>query len=282
MLCLRVGQYRRFVWHDILGVASPPQPARWFLIAGFLLLSGFPAFAAPVWAEDGLYGARAYVTGTRAETRQEGILTAFRRVLIKVSGNPALADDDRVALLEPLATSMVEDIAYQDRMSDQPHHDEQGTRDRPFDLAVQFDPQRIDAALTLLGEQPWAGPRPRLMVRAVIKDRGAVFPLSADGETDERHREALIAAADRFGMRVVLAPLEGAAPVVGVPLVTLAGEVVWDDAQFGWVAEWRLDGLGATRRWEIGGVSFDDAYRVGVSGALAVLSGHELTIKNPN
>ena len=254
-------------------------------LGGFLavcLLVGQPVLAAPAWPDASLYAARAYVTGTRAETRQEGILTAFRRVLIKVSGNPALVDDDRVAVLEPLAASMVEDLAYQDRMSDQPHHDEQGTRDRPFDLSVQFDPQRIDAALALLGEQAWAGPRPRLMVRATINDRGAVFPLSADGETDERHREALIAASERFGLRVVLAPLEGALPMPGVPPVTLAGEIVWDDARFGWVADWRLDGMGATRRWGIAGVSFDDAYSAGVSGALAVLSGHEVTVKNPD
>lgn len=197
-----------------------------------------------------------------------------------LSGNPALADDDRVALLDPLAASMVEDIAYQDRMSDQPHHDEQGTRDRPFDLTVHFDPARIDGALALLGERAWIGPRPRVIVKADIRDHAAQFPLSADGESDERHREALLAASDRFGLRVVLAPLEGSAATL--PSVTLSGQLVWDESQFGWVAAWRLDGLGATRHWKIAGVSFDDAYRVGVSGALAVLSGHEWVVRSPD
>jgi hypothetical protein len=246
------------------------------------MLCALPAGAAPVWPESSLYAARAYVTGTRAETRQDGILTAFRRVLIKVSGNPSLADDDRVTSLEPLAAAMVEDLAYQDRMSDEPHHDEQGTRDRPFDLSVSFDPTRIDAALALLGEKPWTGPRPRLLVHADIDDRGAKFPLSADGETDERHREALIAAADRFGMRVALTPLEGAGPMQGTNTVALRGSLTWDDSQFGWVAEWRLEASGATRRWKITGVSFDDAYRAGVAGALAVLSGHEAVFRNPD
>ncbi len=245
-------------------------------VAAVLLLAlAAPVRAAPVWPESNLYAARAYVTGTRAETRAEGILTSFHRVLIKLSGNPALAGDDRLALLDPLAASMVEDLAYQDRMSDQPHHDEQGTRDRPFDLSVQFDPVRIDAALALLGERPWVA-RPRLLVRADIHDRAAVFPLSADGESDERHREAVLAAAERFGLRVVLVPLEGAGLVM--PPVTLSGQLAWDESQFGWVADWRLDGLGATRHWHIAGVSFDDAYRVGISGALAVLSGHEVTL----
>lgn len=240
-----------------------------------------PAGAAPpIWPDSNLYAARAYVTGTRAETRQDGIVTCFHHVLIKLSGNPALADDPRVALLDPLVASMVEDIAYQDRMSDQPHHDEQGTRDRPFDLTVHFDPVRIDGALALLGERPWIGPRPRVIVRAEIRDHDVLFSLSADGESDERHREALLAASDRFGLRVVLAPLEGSAPTVSP--VTLSGQLVWDESQFGWVAEWRLDGLGATRQWKIAGVSFDDAYRVGVSGALAVLSGHEWVVRNPD
>lgn len=239
------------------------------------------AHGAPPPGPDGaLYAARAYVTGTRAETRQDGIVTCFHLVLIKLSGHPALADDPRLALLDPLAAAMVEDIAYQDRMSDQPHHDEQGTRDRPFDLTVHFDPAQIDAALVLLGEQAWIGPRPRVLVRAEIRDHDALFALSADGESDERHRQALLAAADRFGLRVVLVPLEGAAPRVSP--VALSGRLAWDASQFGWVAEWRLDGLGATRHWKIAGVSFDDAYRVGVSGALAVLSGHEALIRNPD
>lgn len=253
---------------------------RFFMATVLVLALPAPSHAAPPWPDSSLYAARAYVTGTRAETRQDGILVAFHRVLIKLSGNPALLDDDRVALLDPLAASMVEDFSYQDRMSDVPHHDEQGTRDRPFDLAVHFDPVRIDAALALLGERAWMGPRPRLFVRAEIDDHGSKFPLSADGETDERHREALLAASDRFGLRVVLAPLEGALPTM--PAVTLSGRLVWDASQFGWVADWRLEGAGAARVWTIAGVSFDDAYRVGVSGALAVLSGHEFVAKNPD
>ena len=221
---------------------------------------------------DRLYQAQAYVTGTRAETRQDGIITSFRRVLVEVSGNPALLSDSRVDALESRAAGLVEDLAYIDRMSDDPHHDEQGTRDRPFDLMVHFNPGGIATVLTELGENPWAAPRPRVLVRVNITDHDARFALAADTESDERHRESLLAAADRYGLRVVLAPAEGAAPRLDDAVVTLDGTLIWSEADFGWVGRWELSR--PNRRWSIAGVSFDDAFRDAMAGTLAELSGH--------
>ncbi len=238
-----------------------------------ILLAG-PAFGAPSIRDADLYQSTAYVTGTRPDTRAVGIVTSFRRVLVKVSGNPSLANDPRLAAIEPQAAGMVEDLAYQDRMSDEPHHDEQGTRDRPFDLTVHFDPAKIDAVLAQLGEHPWSGPRPRLLVRISINDHGDIFPLSADAEADERQREAILAAGDRYGMRVVLPPTEGAAPMLPDNPVILSGTLVWDDNAFGWVGTWHLESAGALKDWRIEGVSFDDAFRDALAGSMTALSGH--------
>ena len=95
--------------------------------------------------------ATAIVTGTREETRAEGFAHALRDVLVKRSGNPGLLYDARVEPLEANAADLVEDYIYLDRMSDQPRHDEQGTRDRPYTLVVRFAPEKIDAALAELG-----------------------------------------------------------------------------------------------------------------------------------
>jgi hypothetical protein len=239
-----------------------------------------------------LYEGRAYVTGTRVETRDEAVMTAFRRVLAKVSGNPALAEDDRITALAPLLPSLVLDLAYLDRLTDVPHHDEQGTRDRPYDLVVHFDPERIDGALRLLGDRPWPLPsRRRIAVKIMIDDRGARFLLTADGENDERHRQALLAAADRFGLQVALALSDG--PAVKAPAM-LEGTLRWSEEASGWVGTWELTdpligtGLGMPRAvpmaqiravgaklsWQVSGVSFDEAYRDAVGGAAARMSGH--------
>lgn len=245
------------------------------VLPALALLSPVAGHAAPVWPAGDLTTARVYVTGTRVETRAEGIATALRRVLVKLSGNPALADDPRVAAFDPLAASMVDDIAYQDRLSDEAHHDEQGTRDRPYDLAVAFDRERVQAVLALLGDHAWNGRRPRIVIHIGIDDHGTTFPLAADGEAGERQREALLAAADRFGLRVVLTPIEGAPPVLPPSAVVLSGTVRWSDQATGWVGNFHLDAGQHSHDWSITeGGSFDEAYRQALGTAMAVLSGH--------
>jgi uncharacterized protein len=50
--------------------------------------------------------------------------------------------------------------------------------------------------------------------------------------------------------------------------------MLWSEEALGWVAEWRLAAAGKTYRWQIRGVSFDDAFRNAMAGAAQVLSGH--------
>jgi hypothetical protein len=281
-----------------------PASAAW----GALALGACASLPAMAVAQGGAGGGSpdrctVIVTGTDARSRPSGVAECLHRTLVKVSGDPALADDPRVDRLAPDPDALAEGLAYLDRMSDIPHRDEQGSRDRPFDLVVEFDPARIDATLAALGVSPWRAGRPALVaVLAVGERRGGQYTLAADADEGERQREALVAAAERFGMRVVL-PLaedaavqgdvqggvqggvEGGATAAAVaaatarrvrsaPSAALTGSLVWSDADLGWVGTWRLVYKGREEAWSIRGVSFDDAFRDAIGGAAARLSGH--------
>lgn len=228
--------------------------------------------APPAWAS-GLYEAAAITTGTDARARPAALAACLAQVLAKVSGNPGLLDDPRVAALGPAAPGLLAGLAYLDRMGDIPHHDEQGTRDRPYDLLARFEPSGIDAALFGLGEIPWLvnRDRPRVLADITIAPRGGGPPMAllADTDADERHRAALLAAADRFGIPVLLRPLGGAPPAAAA---VLRGTLAWGGD--GWGATWTLAWAGQSRAWDIHGVNFDAAYRSGVAGTVAALSGH--------
>jgi hypothetical protein len=207
-------------------------------------------------------------------------------VLVKVSGNPALADDRRVDALKP--AEMLQDFLYLDRLAFIPHHDEQGSRDRPYDLIARFDPAKIDAALAGLGEHAWLQ-RPALAVFVTVDNRGAVFPMTADGDAAETPREALTAASGQFGTRVVLQPeavfqsrhvvtldksgiAEATAGLRNV--APLTGTLGWNDKALGWVGEWHLSWQDHAYTWRVSGVSLDDAWRNALSGAMRIMSGH--------
>jgi uncharacterized protein len=94
-----------------------------------------------------LYQARTIVTGRGEENRLRGFPLCLEDALIKVSGDPRLIDDPRLGLLQAQAQTFVVSFEYHDRMAGLATHDEQGTRDRPYDLIVHFDRDKIDAAL---------------------------------------------------------------------------------------------------------------------------------------
>ncbi|MGT2468818.1 hypothetical protein ACVOMV_35050 [Mesorhizobium atlanticum] len=54
----------------------------------------------------------------------------------------------------------------------------------------------------------------------------------------------------------------------------LAGSIVWSDKELGWIADWWLADRGKIYRWQVRGVSFDEAFRVAIRGAAQILSGH--------
>jgi uncharacterized protein len=264
-------------------------------IACLAVMLAFGCGAAAAGTVDDLYRARIIVTGQGEESRRLGFAECLEQVLVKASGDPRLAGDPRVAALAGQADAFVADFHYRDRMAGIPVHDEQGTRDRPYDLTVSFRPAKIDAALHSVGGEPWpASSRPRLVVLLGVHIGTTRYVLASDGDRGRDQREALAAAAERFGMPMAL-PVQAALSEAGLSYQKLAaaessslaaiartmggdlpliGTMVWSDEALGWIADWRLGAQGKSYRWRIRGVSFDDAFRNAMAGAAQILSGH--------
>jgi hypothetical protein len=250
--------------------------------------------AAVAAAAPDLYQAGTRVTGQTAEGRAPAIARCLTEVLVKVSGDSRLLDDPRVAAAAKQAGALVTDVHYRDLMAGLPTNDEQGTRDRPHELTVAFHPAGVDALLRTLGRKPWTGPRPRVAIFLEVRQRTSAYTLTSDGERGATMREALEEAAARVGLPAVLPSratqaqagssrerwltadrrrLGTAARAAGGD-VALVGRLVWSEAALGWIADWRLATEARTHRWRIRGVSFDDAFRSAMRGAVQVLSGH--------
>jgi hypothetical protein len=241
-----------------------------------------------------LYRAQAFVTGQGETERARGFALCLEAVLVKVSGDVRLTGDPAVAALAAQAGNFVTGFDYHDRMSGIPVHDEQGTRERPFDLTVTFDPPKIAAALRSLGRKPWPEPRPRLAVLLGVRDATASYVLSNDGERGLGQRQSLAAVAGKRGIPLVLpnaallaakhiayervsaltSPRLSAVAKASGGDTALVGTLVWTEAALGWTTHWRLSWRGREHRWHISGVSFDDAFRNGIDRAVTILSGH--------
>ncbi|WP_245443868.1 hypothetical protein [Mesorhizobium sp. DCY119] len=58
----------------------------------------------------------------------------------------------------------------------------------------------------------------------------------------------------------------------GDPL--LVGTIAWREEALGWIGDWQLGYKGKDYRWQVRGVSFDDAFRNAVRGTAQILSGN--------
>jgi hypothetical protein len=241
-----------------------------------------------------LYHAQTVVTGQGEANRIVGFAACLEDVLIKVSGAQKLAGDRRLAAYKSDAKSFVRAFSYHDQFSGKPKRDEQGTRDRPYDLTVDFEEGKIDDILKALNLKPWHSHRPRLVVFVEMEQGPKNYIVTADGAQSDLQRDALLAAADRRGMGIVLpsaaaltkSGLDGAklktvpsstlAPVAAEleGEVALVGQLVWDDRKLGWATQWQMDWNGRPHRWQVRGVTFDEAFRRGIGGAAQVLSGN--------
>ena len=263
------------------------------LLVSVWCMGGAGSAAAPE-AASSLYQARTLVTGQTVDGRGPAIVRCFTEVLVKVSGDARMLTDPRVAAAAKAAGTLVKDFRYRDLMADLPTNDEQGTRDRPYELTVTFDPAGIDAVLHTLGRKPWTADRPRLAVFLNVRQGTVAYMLAADGSLGSGMREALAQAGERVGLRVLL-PSQGVldgSGLRGAPWpapsrqalaaaarsaggdVAIGGRLVWNEAALGWIADWELAAQGRTYRWRLRGVSFDEAFRGAMRGAAQILSGH--------
>jgi len=257
--------------------------------------------AGAAFAVDELYRARDVVTGTDERYRTPGLINTFEDVMVKVSGNPDIPGDPRLATLEANVKDYVDAFTYRDMMADQPIHDEQGTHDRPNEITVDFNPAKIAAALQTLGLKPWPEPRPRLVIFVAVRKEDNAFVLASDFEAINEMRDALDNVAKEAAVPYALldqaslakagldfASLPSRDPSGLVDLakaaggdVPIVGSLIWSDADLGWVATWRMLADGKPVTWEVRGVSFDGGFRSGVSGAAKILSGNGAPLPSP-
>jgi hypothetical protein len=243
-------------------------------------------------AADDLYRAQTIVTGQSEANRIIGFASCLEDVLIKVSGAQKLAGDPRLAAYKSSAGDFVKAHSYHDQMSGTPTRDEQGTRDRPYDLTVDFDEDKIDDILSALDLKPWRSHRPVLGVFVEMEQGPGKYIVTADAKQSDLQRESLLAAAAKRGVTIVLPSVAAlaksginAAELGTIPSstlasraaeqggeVALAGRLVWDDQELGWATEWQMEWQGRPHRWQLRGVTFDEAFRRGIGGAAQILS----------
>jgi hypothetical protein len=259
-------------------------------VIGLVLAMAFACCGATAAAEN-LYRAQTIVTGQGEANRTIGFAACLEDVLIKVSGALQLAGDSRLEPYKAKAGDFVKAYDYHDQMSGKPKRDEQGTRDRPYDLIVDFDENKIDGALAALGLKPWPSPRPGLGVLIEMEQGTRQYVVTSDGKQSDLQRDSLLGAALKRGMAVALpsaatlersgmttAALMTAPPASLTPAVSgdvlLRGHLVWSDDDLGWITEWQMDFRGQPHRWQFRGVTFDEAFRRGLGGAAQILSGN--------
>ena len=103
-----------------------------------------------------LYRAKVTVTGQGEANRIVGFAACLEDVLIKVSGALKLSGDPRLAAYKSKAKDFVTGYSYRDQFFGKPIRDEQGTRDRPYDLTVEFEESKIDDILGAVRPQALA------------------------------------------------------------------------------------------------------------------------------
>jgi hypothetical protein len=224
-----------------------------------------------------LYGGQAIVTGIFEPERTRGLRQVLLDVLVKVSAEPKLIDDPRVQPLLDRAKDFVTSYEYEDRMKGTPVRDEQGTRDRPHDLRIKFDPAKIDVVLAELGLRPWSSDRPILIAHISIEYPGSKFSLMQDNQFGLGQREALEAAATRRGMKVILPDAAAKPPYMGSleppEALPLLARMRWQPESASWNTQWTVVAGKQIRIWIIETPSFDEAFRNGVGEAAAALAG---------
>jgi len=107
----------------------------------------------------------------------------------------------------------------------------------------------------------------RQALDAVARKRALPVALPSEAMLDAEHVT--------YGALAATAPpaFSGATKAAGGD-AALFGTLAWSEAALGWTAAWHMAARGKNHSWGVSGVSFDDAFRNAVDGALEILSGH--------
>jgi uncharacterized protein len=275
--------------------ASPIRPASSVMIRISILAVLISCIATMAAAADDLYSAQTVVTGQGEPNRTMGFAACLEDVLIKVSGAAKLAGDPRLFAYQSRAKDFVKAHRYHDQMSGTPIRDEQGTRDRPYDLIVEFDEKKIDDLLEILGMKPWRSHRPALVAFVEMEQGARRYIVMADGGLSAAApRESLLAASAKRGLTVVLPDVAALAKsgidggeLAKVPPsalaaraaemggeVALVGRLKWDDSDLKWVSQWQMERQDGTHRWQVRSRTFDEVFRRAIGAAAQILSGN--------
>jgi hypothetical protein len=271
----------------------PRCPGATAVMIRLLIMAALMCCAATMVAgPDDPYRGQTVVTGQGEANRFIGFAFCLEDVLIKVSGVQKLAGDPRLTAYKSRAGDFVRAHRDHDQMSGTPTRDEQGTRDRPYDLIVDFDKEKIDGLLKALGLKPWLSHRPVLAVFVEMEQGPREYIVTADAAQSMGPRESPLAAAAKRGMTIVLPAVAalansgiGDAELAKVPSstlapraaeeggeVTLVGRLVWNDRELGWATGWQMEWQGRPHRWQFRCVTFDKAFRRAIGGAAQIPS----------
>lgn len=250
-----------------------------------LVVSGAMLTAAARTNEDALYKAETIVTGTIEPERSRGFAAGALQVLVKLTGQPQLAQTSAAAELQKQAGTMVVEFSYEDRMKNIPVHDEQGTRERPHFLRMRFDRQKFDQALADAGFVKWTGRRPMLAVWLGIRDARDDYILSRDGDRAYGQRAVLDDASRLRAIPIILpgaeqiaisfadiengnrkaietASVERGADAVLYGLLELDGNGYWN-------CRWSAYGEDMDIGWSLAGITFDHALKDGIDKVMS-------------
>lgn len=235
--------------------------------------------AAHAYEEPGLYSAVVVVTGEdNLEERARGIREALPLVLTKLTVDGALAQHAVENGMTEDAATLVDSFSYHDRKEGVQISDEQGTRERSFELTVTFDRRKIDAMVASLGGKVWTSKRPRVGIVLMIDDGASAYVLTQTSERGYGQRWAMEDAADALALPLDLPAAstgetaESALPALlpNTPL-RLEGRMKVTPEGY-WDTHWHLTGLSVDERFASAGVTFDTAIEEALRQSARVLS----------
>ncbi|MGE0372435.1 MAG: DUF2066 domain-containing protein, partial [Gammaproteobacteria bacterium] len=149
---------------------------------------------------EGLYETQVPVTGQREAERVDALRTAFRQVLVKVTGDRGAASHQRVQALARSPLGYVQQYLYRPLPPDYAPAAAADTAPTQM-LWVRFDAQAVDLLLQQANEPVWGRMRPSTLVWLAVDDQGRRALAGNDTQPDLRRE------------------LEDQAEVRGVPLL---------------------------------------------------------------